>query len=117
MGCISSPGVFQNPRSDFAQIGRNRQPLMLYSPARLHYPQLAISRSKRWQIMKRTATLISLIILAAVSALAQSASKAEQGQKGQGKGAKTEFFPVDQVKPGMRAIGYTVFSGSEPRKF
>ncbi len=28
-----------------------------------------------------------------------------------------QFFPVEQVKPGMRAIGYTVFSGSEPKKF
>src|SRR6185369_13634671 len=68
-------------------------------------------------IMKRMTTLISLIILVAVSALAQSASKPEQGQTGQGKRSKTEFFPVDQVKPGMRAIGYTVFSGAEPRKF
>jgi hypothetical protein len=62
-------------------------------------------------------TLISLIILVAVSALAQSASKTEQGQAGQGKQSKTEFFPIDQVKPGMRAIGYTVFSGAEPKKF
>ncbi len=27
------------------------------------------------------------------------------------------FFPVAQVKPGMKAIGYTVFEGREPRKF
>jgi SpoIVB peptidase S55 len=62
--------------------------------------------------MNRMATLISLIVLAAVSALAQSAS-----QTGQGKQSKTEFFPIDQVKPGMRAVGYTVFSGGEPKKF
>jgi SpoIVB peptidase S55 len=62
--------------------------------------------------MKRMATLISLIVLVAVSALAQSAS-----QTGQGKQSKTEFFPIDQVKPGMRAVGYTVFSGEEPKKF
>lgn len=31
--------------------------------------------------------------------------------------ANAQFFPVEQVKPGMRAIGYTVFSGSEPKKF
>lgn len=31
--------------------------------------------------------------------------------------ANAQFFPVEQVKPGMRAIGYTVFSGHEPRKF
>jgi SpoIVB peptidase S55 len=62
--------------------------------------------------MKRMSTLVSLIILAALSALAQSVS-----QTGQSKPSKTEFFPVDQVKPGMRAVGYTVFSGAEPRKF
>jgi SpoIVB peptidase S55 len=63
--------------------------------------------------MKRMVqTLISLIILTAVSALAQSVS-----QTGQGKQSKTEFFPIDQVKPGMRAVGYTVFSGAEPKKF
>src|SRR5215813_6245983 len=92
---------------------------MLYSPARLHYPQSASFRSKRWRIIKRwrimkrmAQTLISLIILTAVSALAQSVS-----QTGQGKQSKTEFFPIDQVKPGMRAVGYTVFSGAEPKKF
>ncbi len=58
--------------------------------------------------MKRIAPLISLIILAAAGAFAQP---------GQGKRSKTEFFPLDQVKPGMRAVGYTVFSGSEPEKF
>lgn len=62
--------------------------------------------------MKRTATLISLIILAAANVLAQSTP-----QTAQGKQSKTEFFPIDQVKPGMRAVGYTVFSGAEPKKF
>ncbi len=28
-----------------------------------------------------------------------------------------EFFPIEKVKPGMRAVGYTVFNGSEPKKF
>lgn len=31
--------------------------------------------------------------------------------------ANAQFFPVEQVKPGMRAVGYTVFNGSEPKKF
>ncbi|MGH9755477.1 MAG: SpoIVB peptidase S55 domain-containing protein [Blastocatellia bacterium] len=62
--------------------------------------------------MKRMATLISLIILAAANVLAQSGVAS-----GQDKQSKTEFFPIDQVKPGMRAVGYTVFSGSEPKKF
>jgi SpoIVB peptidase S55 len=62
--------------------------------------------------MKRMSTLVSLIILAALSSFAQSVSHG-----GQGKPSKAEFFPVDQVKPGMRAVGYTVFSGAEPKKF
>jgi hypothetical protein len=61
-------------------------------------------------------TLVSLIILAALSSFAQSVSHGGQGG-GQGKPSKAEFFPVDQVKPGMRAVGYTVFSGAEPKKF
>lgn len=39
------------------------------------------------------------------------------GQNAQKTVQKNEFFPVDQVKPGMRAVGYTVVSGSEPTKF
>jgi len=34
-----------------------------------------------------------------------------------GKAVTTQFFPVDKVKPGMRATGYTVFEGSEPKPF
>ncbi len=30
---------------------------------------------------------------------------------------KDKFFPIEQVKPGMRATGYTVFVGSEPKPF
>src|SRR5262245_60998981 len=31
--------------------------------------------------------------------------------------AKDGFFPIEKVKPGMRATGYTVFVGSEPKPF
>lgn len=64
--------------------------------------------------MKRMAALIFLIVLAAANVFAQSG--AQSGAQSQ-QGAKTEFFPVDKVKPGMRAVGYTVFSGGEPEKF
>src|SRR5262245_14839176 len=67
--------------------------------------------------MKRMVTLISLIVFSAVYGFAQSASQTGQGQTGPGKSSKAEFFPIDQVKPGMRAVGYTVFSGAEPEKF
>jgi hypothetical protein len=30
---------------------------------------------------------------------------------------KDKFFPIEKVKPGMRATGYTVFVGSEPKPF
>src|SRR5262244_782035 len=66
--------------------------------------------------MKRMVTLISLIVLATANLLAQTVAQSAP-QSGQDKQSKTEFFPIDQVKPGMRAIGYTVFSGAEPKKF
>jgi hypothetical protein len=46
--------------------------------------------------------------------LAVAAVFGQSQQNGQQKG---EFFPIDKVKPGMRAVGYTVFVGSEPKKF
>ncbi len=54
--------------------------------------------------MRRLANLILFAAIAAVNVFGQ-------GQR------KTEFFPIDQVKPGMRATGYTVFVGSEPKPF
>lgn len=39
------------------------------------------------------------------------------GQVPQPARPSTEFFPIEQIKPGMRAVGYTVFVGSEPKPF
>ncbi len=58
--------------------------------------------------MKRLATLIFLTALTAINVFGQSQPNKPQ---------KTDFFPIDQVKPGMRAVGYTVVTGSEPKKF
>src|SRR5262249_48438413 len=66
--------------------------------------------------MKRMATLISLIVLTAVNLHAQTVARSVTPSS-QDQQSKTEFFPLDQVKPGMRAVGYTVFSGGEPKKF
>lgn len=54
--------------------------------------------------------VISLLLAASFvfTAAGQTALKSDQ---------KGDFFPVDQVKAGMRAVGYTVVSGSEPKKF
>jgi hypothetical protein len=56
--------------------------------------------------------LVALAALAAVASLAQTPPG-----KAQNVPQKTEFFPLDQVKPGMRATGYTVFVGGEPKAF
>lgn len=58
--------------------------------------------------MKRLAAFIFFVALIAGSVFGQAPPSAPQ---------KTEFFPIDQIKPGQRAVGYTVFVGSEPKPF
>jgi len=68
--------------------------------------------------MKRLVSLFLLITLTAVIATGQSPRKeASSPRKDVAPPTKVEFFPIDQVKPGMRAVGYTVFEGSEPKPF
>ncbi|MGH9846671.1 MAG: SpoIVB peptidase S55 domain-containing protein, partial [Blastocatellia bacterium] len=50
--------------------------------------------------------------LATVAGFAQSPQGNAQNSQ-----QKTEFFPLDQVKPGMRATVYTVLVGSEPKPY
>lgn len=52
--------------------------------------------------------VLFLLIVSTTTALSQTAPGAQK---------KAEFFPIDQVKPGMRATGYTVFVGKEPKPF
>ncbi|MDX2029514.1 MAG: hypothetical protein SF339_02525 [Blastocatellia bacterium] len=67
--------------------------------------------------MRRLATLIVWLLCGAAVVGAQTGSPAG-AKPTDGSGAqKTEFFPLDQVKPGMRATGYTVTVGGEPRPF
>ena len=58
--------------------------------------------------MRRLVQLLVFVVIATTTTLAQAE---RAGQK------KTEFFPLDQVKAGMRATGYTVFVGNEPKPF
>ena len=58
--------------------------------------------------MKRLAAFFFFAVLMAGSVFGQVSQSAPQ---------KTEFFPIDEIKPGMRAVGYTVFVGSEPKPF
>lgn len=68
--------------------------------------------------MKRLVSLFLLITLTAVIAVGQASRKESSSPRKEAAPApKTQFFPIDQVKPGMRAVGYTVFEGSEPKPF
>jgi len=74
--------------------------------------------------MRKVLSLSLLFALTAGTAVAQNPAQPvakDVAVKTTGSAARpaanTQFFPVEQVKPGMRAVGYTVFEGSEPRKF
>src|SRR5262249_45315045 len=58
--------------------------------------------------MRRLALLVVFVVISSMTAFPQTQSTEQK---------KTEFFPLDQVKPGMRATGYTVFVGNEPKPF
>lgn len=76
--------------------------------------------------MKQVLSLSLLVALSAAYVAAQTpaaktaaktpapTAKAARQAESQPSG---KFFPIEQIKPGMRAVGYTVFEGSEPRKF
>jgi hypothetical protein len=55
---------------------------------------------------------VALLVVGALTAQAQTPAGKTQGAP-----QKTEFFPLDQVKPGMRATVYTVLVGSEPKPY
>jgi hypothetical protein len=57
------------------------------------------------------------LLLAAMLTACAASSVVAQVSGAPAPTGKTAFFPVEQVKPGMRAIGYTVFEGSEPQPF
>ena len=71
-------------------------------------------RAKGSNLMRRL-LLIAMLTVASVPAAFAQPSDARAG--GPAATSKKDFFPVEQVKPGMRAIGYTVFAGSEPEPF
>lgn len=63
--------------------------------------------------MIRLVSLLLFLSLMVSAVPAQTKSKSNNP----GPASATEFFPLDQVKPGMRGVGWTVTSGSEPEKF
>ncbi len=59
------------------------------------------------------ARILTIILLTIIVAFPVTSTLA-QGRPG---AASDKFFPLDELKPGMRATGYTVFVGSEPKPF
>jgi SpoIVB peptidase S55 len=65
--------------------------------------------------MRRLVSIASILLLLIVAeAYAQTGVKQEASPK---QPANAGFYPLDKVKAGMRATGYTVFEGSEPQPF
>ncbi len=65
--------------------------------------------------MRRLVSFASILLLLIVAeAYAQTGVKQEASPK---QPSNAGFFPLDKVKPGMRATGYTVFEGSVPQPF
>jgi hypothetical protein len=67
--------------------------------------------------MKQLVISALLAALATFGISAQTPSQKNIGNRQNEPAQSSEFFPVENVKPGMRAVGYTVFNGSEPKKF
>jgi hypothetical protein len=74
--------------------------------------------------MKYVLLLSLLVAWSASPSIAQTSAKATTQAPAAGKAAgkagsqpTDQFFPIEQIKPGMKAVGYTVFEGSEPRQF
>ncbi len=70
--------------------------------------------------MRRLLTLLVLLASIAVNALGQDPPVNPQTNpqiNPRINPQSNDFFPLDQVKPGMRATGYTVFVGKEPKPF
>src|SRR5262245_470145 len=63
--------------------------------------------------MKRLVSLTLSILVGVCVTYGQDTPKTEKRETLE----NSRFFPLDQVKPGMRAVGYTVFDGSEPKPF
>ncbi|MFZ4627444.1 MAG: SpoIVB peptidase S55 domain-containing protein [Blastocatellia bacterium] len=83
------------------------------------------------QVAARWGCLICLLLLAGISgglgassavaaAASQTISLPEQevrSPENRPERDRTAFFPLEEIRPGMRAMGYTVFVGREPKAF
>ncbi|HEX8144268.1 MAG TPA: hypothetical protein VF553_16830 [Pyrinomonadaceae bacterium] len=64
--------------------------------------------------MKRNfAVVVALTLLLGAFCLNASAQTSAESARG----ADARLFPLEDVRPGMKAVGWTVFSGTEPEEF
>lgn len=63
--------------------------------------------------MKRLLILLILLILLTPGVSGSVCALAQTGPPR----SDQEFFPIEELKPGMKAVGYTVFVGREPEPF
>jgi len=61
--------------------------------------------------MNRFAPILSALLIAALATLAVAQNTAFTNSKA------PELFPLDDLRPGMKGIAKTVFSGSETQDF
>src|ERR1051326_8670229 len=68
--------------------------------------------------MKKAVTLLSALLVASTITLAQPAAKpsasAENRAQSKVPAPATPIMTVDQIKPGMKGVAYTVFQGTKP---
>jgi hypothetical protein len=64
--------------------------------------------------MKRLVSPLLLILLTTLAAVIATGQPSRQETK---PARSEQFFPLEEVKSGMRAVGYTVFEGGEPQPF
>jgi hypothetical protein len=60
---------------------------------------------------------LTLVLSAAALGQAQKPAAAKTPNSELPTPNSKDFFPISEVRPGMRAVGYTVFTGSDPKPF
>jgi hypothetical protein len=66
-------------------------------------------------LLNRTLSIITIALL--VSGIAQAQAQTKVKFDKNGLAAPTALFPLEEVRPGLKGIARTVFSGSEPEEF
>ena len=61
--------------------------------------------------------VVSLIFMALAFLVAGDLAIAQQGSKTTNGASDARFFPLEELKPGMKGVARTVFSGSTPEEF